>query len=65
MPVFVLECPDCGHCFQGLVLAGTRAPEVWVCSKCRGRNAAPKEGVAPRPHPWEGSDHGRGCPCCL
>src|SRR5215471_7587830 len=64
MPVLTLECPDCGHRFQGLVLAGTRPPEEWVCSKCGSRKAKVMPDKEPIPHPWEG-EHGVGlCPCC-
>lgn len=65
MPVLTLECPNCGHVFQGLVLAGTRTPEVWVCSQCGSQEAHPSSDEDPRPHPWEGKGHGPGlCPCC-
>lgn len=64
MPVLTLECPDCGRKFQGLVLAGTRPPEEWVCSKCGSRKAEVMPDKKPIPHPWEG-EHGAGlCPCC-
>lgn len=64
MPIYVLECPDCGHCFTGMVFAGTRLPETWVCPDC-GRDAAHiRPDCAPVPHPLEGASHGAGCPCC-
>ena len=64
MPVLTLKCPQCGHEFQGLVLAGTREPEVWVCSKCGSEKAQVVPDNEPAPHPWEG-EHGIGlCPCC-
>jgi predicted nucleic acid-binding Zn ribbon protein len=63
MPVYQLLCPDCGHSFSGMVFAGTREPEVWVCSECGGERARPVEDAAPVPHPLEAS-HGSGCPCC-
>src|SRR2546421_6529029 len=64
MPVLTLECPECGHRFQGLVLVGTRPPEEWVCSKCGSRKAEIVPDKEPVPHPWEGV-HGVGlCPCC-
>ncbi len=64
MPVLTLACPECGHKFQGLVLAGTRPPEEWVCSKCGSRKAEVVPDKEPVPHPWEG-EHGIGlCPCC-
>src|SRR5207253_10996737 len=54
MPVLTLECPECGHRFQGLVLVGTRPPEEWVCSKCGSRKAEVVLDKEPVPHPWEG-----------
>jgi hypothetical protein len=64
MPVFTLKCPDCDHVFKGMVMAGTRSPKVWVCSKCKGEKAAPLEGVEPEEHPWEKEGHAGGCLCC-
>lgn len=64
MPVYTLTCPDCGHRFQGMVLAGTRPPRIWECSKCGSRDAAPDPDVPPLVHPWEGQGHGAGCLCC-
>lgn len=63
MPVYHIACPDCGHRFSGMVLAGTREPERWVCSQCGGDQARPLAGLAPAPHPLEAA-HGSGCPCC-
>jgi hypothetical protein len=62
MPVLTLACPDCGHVFKGGVFPGAKPPEVWVCSQCLGRRAAPLATGAEEPHPFEGS-HG-GCRCC-
>jgi hypothetical protein len=62
MPVIQLECPDCGHAFAGGVLAGTKPPEVWVCSKCLGRRCAPVENVNPANHPFDAGH--AGCGCC-
>ncbi|MGH8760457.1 MAG: FmdB family zinc ribbon protein [Burkholderiales bacterium] len=39
MPVYQLLCPDCGHRFSGMVFAGTREPEKWVCAECGGDRA--------------------------
>ncbi|MEQ1803886.1 MAG: hypothetical protein ABL900_00765 [Burkholderiaceae bacterium] len=67
MPVLVVNCPDCGHEFRSLVLAGTRAPEQWACSQCGGANAAVKNDAPPAEHPWERppqKGHGYGCLCC-
>jgi len=64
MPMLTLQCPECGHTFQGLVLEGTRPPEEWVCSKCGSRKAAVVSGKEASFHPWDG-EHGIGlCPCC-
>lgn len=63
MPVYQLLCPDCGHSFSGMVFAGTREPEVWVCSECGGERARPRKDAPPTPHPLEAA-HGSGCPCC-
>ncbi|NJN94114.1 MAG: hypothetical protein HC875_08485 [Anaerolineales bacterium] len=61
MPIFTLRCPECNHIFQGLVLTGTREPEIWVCSKCGSEQAQKLPEV--ELHPWEGV-HGQGCSCC-
>lgn len=63
MPIYRLECPECGHRFSGMVLSGTREPEEWVCSACGGNRAKPLSDCPPVPHPLE-SAHGAGCPCC-
>jgi hypothetical protein len=62
MAVVIIECPDCRHVFQSLVMSGTMQPKEWVCSKCGGRNAVPVGESAYR-HPLE-QEHGSGCPCC-
>ncbi len=66
MPILTIECPNCGHRFQGLVLAATRPPEEWVCSKCGSRKAEVDRNEPPVLHPWEKEGaHGIGlCPCC-
>ncbi len=65
MPILTLECPQCSHVFQGLVLEGTRMPEVWVCSNCGSREAHLLPDEEPVTHPWEEEGHGPGlCPCC-
>jgi ribosomal protein L37AE/L43A len=67
MPVYVLRCPDCQHEFRSLVLAGTRSPEVWSCSKCGSSHAAPKADEPATEHPWERAaekGHAYGCLCC-
>ncbi|HLF97324.1 MAG TPA: zinc ribbon domain-containing protein [Methylococcaceae bacterium] len=63
MPIYQLLCPDCGHRFSGMVFAGTREPECWICSQCGSDKARPVPGEAPVPHPLEAA-HGAGCPCC-
>jgi transcription elongation factor Elf1 len=64
MPVLTLKCPECGHVFQGLVLDGTRPPEMWVCSQCGSKKAEVAPETKPIAHPWDGP-HGIGlCPCC-
>ena len=63
MPVLTLKCPDCGHVFKGLVLEGTKLPELWVCSRCRSDKAEPQADIVPQKHPWD-DGHGPGCPCC-
>lgn len=64
MAVLTLECPDCQHTFRGLVLAGTRPPEIWVCSRCGSEQAQPIDDAPTAAHPWDG-EHGIGmCPCC-
>lgn len=55
MPVLLIRCPDCDHQYRSLVAPGARVPKVWVCSKCRGRDAQPVGQEPESPHPW--SDH--------
>lgn len=62
MPVYVIQCPNCKHQFQSLVLANTKAPSEWVCSQCGSREAKPIFQQANQ-HPLEQA-HGAGCPCC-
>jgi C4-type Zn-finger protein len=66
MPILTVECPECGHRFQSLVLTGTRPPEEWVCSKCGSRKAEVDATQPAKQHPWEKEgSHGIGlCPCC-
>lgn len=52
MPVLQIRCPDCGHEYQSLVPPGARTPKVWVCSKCRGRDAQPVGEQSHSDHPW-------------
>lgn len=63
MPVYTVECQECGHNYKALVLAGTRPPEVWACSKCGSEEAAPRADKPEEQHPWE-AEHGSGCACC-
>ncbi|MGY6276645.1 FmdB family zinc ribbon protein [Methylomonas sp. MgM2] len=63
MPVYQLHCPQCGHNFSGMVFAGTRLPERWVCPQCGGEKAAMLEDGSPQAHPLEDSLEGA-CPCC-
>lgn len=65
MPVYTLECPDCGHVFRGMVMVGTRPPDVWICSACRSEKAAVRTDRPIEVHPLERDDHGGGCPCCV
>lgn len=62
MPVYVIQCPQCQHQFQSLVLANTKEPSEWVCSKCGSHEAKPIF-QQPHQHPLEQA-HGAGCPCC-
>jgi hypothetical protein len=39
MPIYQLLCLDCGHRFGGMVFAGTRESEKWICSQCGGDRA--------------------------
>lgn len=54
MPVLVIECPDCGHDYHSLVVEGAKVPDVWACSQCGGRRAAPKTQIEST-HPWASS----------
>jgi DNA-directed RNA polymerase subunit RPC12/RpoP len=62
MPVLQLSCPDCGNAFRSLVMEGTKVPEVWVCSRCGSRRAAPRESNEHTHHPW--ADGTPSCACC-
>ncbi|MGR9085664.1 MAG: FmdB family zinc ribbon protein [Gammaproteobacteria bacterium] len=63
MPIYQFRCPECGHQFSGMVFAGTRPPEAWVCSRCGSDRASRRQDCPPAPHPLE-SAHASGCPCC-
>jgi hypothetical protein len=63
MPVYQTLCPDCGHHFSGMVFAGSREPEKWVCSQCGGDRTQIRPDSVSLPHPLE-LQHGTGCPCC-
>lgn len=63
MPVLLIECPDCGHAYQTLVLEGTKLPESWHCSKCDGVRARPRPDTPSLPHPWEAKE-GHDPPFC-
>ena len=63
MPVYIIQCPNCQHQFQSLVLANTKEPSEWVCSKCGSHEAKPVFQSATE-HPLE-KTHERGCSCCL
>jgi hypothetical protein len=64
VPVWELSCPDCGHTFRSLVMAGARVPTAWVCSACGGRRAAPT--AVDEADPFTGGDGGSSCGCgCL
>ncbi|MGZ8188196.1 MAG: hypothetical protein ACXWTN_05465 [Methylosarcina sp.] len=62
MPVYVLECPQCGYRFKGFVLTGAQKPKEWVCSQCDSREAEPIRQL-PETHPLD-AHPGQGCPCC-
>jgi hypothetical protein len=62
MAVWLIECPDCGHRYQSLVMEGTTPPMVWCCSHCGGCNAMPLNKTTDQ-HPLEQA-HSGGCPCC-
>jgi rubrerythrin len=64
MPVLTLVCPQGGHEFRGLVLEGTKPPEVWECSKCGSNQVAEKQGALVQEHPWENRSMKSVCPCC-
>ncbi len=54
MPVLRIVCPDCGHQYHSLVVAGARVPAVWVCPECSGRRAEIAETIPDGGHPWAG-----------
>jgi transcription elongation factor Elf1 len=61
MPVWELTCPDCGHQFRSLVMAGARVPQVWVCSACGSRRAHPRAVL--ESDPFTSGHGGCGCGC--
>ncbi|WP_088318962.1 zinc ribbon domain-containing protein [Kineosporia sp. R_H_3] len=63
MPVWELVCPDCGHTFRSLVMAGARVPAVWVCSACGSRRAGPASVEATDPFTTRPGGSGCGCGC--
>jgi hypothetical protein len=62
MAVLIIQCPDCQHCYQSLVMDSTTVPTLWYCSHCGGQRAAPIEQLTAN-HPLE-QVHGSGCLCC-
>lgn len=62
MAVLIIQCPDCQHRYQSLVMDGTTVPTLWHCSHCGGQRAAPIQQLAFN-HPLE-QTHGAGCLCC-
>jgi uncharacterized Zn finger protein len=64
MPILAIECPDCGHRFEALVLDGTTTPAIWHCSRCGGVRAQPRPDIPPRRHPWEEHPDGRHTAAC-
>ncbi len=64
MPVLIVECPDCGHRYEALVLDGTTQPTSWHCSRCQGVRAQPRPDIPPRPHAWEDHPDGRHTVAC-
>lgn len=63
MPVWELECPDCGHVFRSLVMAGATVPRVWVCSTCGSRAARPLHVHEADPFTASGPGQHCGCGC--
>jgi hypothetical protein len=62
VPIYQIYCSSCDRTFQGVVFAGAKLPERWVCSKCEG-DAELLQDHPPVAHPLE-QEHGGGCPCC-
>ena len=52
MPVLEVICPDCGHRYRSLVVAGAPVPAVWVCSVCGSRRGQPVGEAEDTHHPW-------------
>jgi hypothetical protein len=66
MPIYLVECRDCGYRYEALVLIGAKQPDVWHCSCCGGIRAQPRSDIEPRPHPMDGDSDGRrsiSCAC--
>jgi hypothetical protein len=64
MPVYVLQCPACGHEFRSMVLEGTRPPQLWECGRCGGLDVAFKEDAPVIEHLWERRGFRAACACC-
>lgn len=77
MPVLTLLCPHCGHEFKGMVFAGAKPPERWICGNCQSDAAQEMRGTSPEEHPWDSPGdevdagrsvrlrHPNSCPCCF
>ena len=61
MAIWTLSCPACGHHFRSLVMEGTRVPQVWVCSACGSRDAAPVDVQEGGPFTAGSTSCGCGC----
>jgi hypothetical protein len=66
MPILAIECPDCGHRFEALVLDGTITPAIWHCSRCGGVRGQPRPAHPPPGQTWEehpDGPHTAACAC--
>lgn len=62
MPIYALNCRECGHHFETLYFKGIKIPDEWTCPQCESRDVE-KESEEPLAMEIEG--HGSSCKCCF
>lgn len=62
MPIYVLNCRECGHHFETLYFRGIKTPDEWTCPRCESRSV---DQESEEPLPMEVEGHGGSCKCCF